>query len=265
MLADRAIAANEILKAESRVTKIHKLEAGWWALLSGRLDFGHTVLEWAQEDYKRYNTPGAERGRSMPECIKLAYQSCRKIEICDKILHPLLLTEEWYQDRARYEVSPNDEFFLRISDRIEKYSAETSIMVCGFDERLLPQIYVIRNPGQQDLWSPEGFGVIGIGDNTARSRLYILKANRDNTIANALYNLYDAKELCAATIPDIGHESDAFVLVHNRPGHRVADEKMSLIQKLYETHPKSPYDTQSPMPSEDLSEIDAWSRKLAGV
>ena len=36
MLADRAIAANEILKAEFRVTKIHKLEAGWWALLSGR-------------------------------------------------------------------------------------------------------------------------------------------------------------------------------------------------------------------------------------
>jgi hypothetical protein len=195
MLADRAVAAAQgyeiVLKAESRVTKIHKLSAGWWGLLSGRLDFGHTVLEWAQVEYQK-----EENTRSMPECVKLAYQSCRRVEIQDKILSPVLLTEGWYQERLQREILPNDEFFLQIADKIEKYGAGSSIMVCGFNEQLIPQIYVIKNPGQQESWTPEGFGVIGVGADTARNRLYVLKATPDNTVANALYNLYDAKE-CA--------------------------------------------------------------------
>ena len=138
-------------------------------------------------------------------------------------------------------------------------------MVCGFDKQLIPKMYVIRNPGKQESWDSEGFGVIGVGAQTARSRLYVLQATRDNTITNALYNLYDAKELCAATLPDIGHDSDAFVLTHGRPGHRISDERMNLIQQLYESHSKSPFDPKPPLPTECRSEIDAWGEKLMEV
>jgi hypothetical protein len=243
MLADRALSATRnnrtILKSDSRIKKIQEIAPGWWALFSGRPDFARTVLEWAKVNYHTANPP------SVPECVKLAYQSVRRVEIIDNVFQPSLHTENWYKERLHTKISVNDECFFRIFDKVENHDCETSLMACGFDEHQMAQIYVIRNPGKQEIWSPDGFGVIGIGGETARNRLYVLNNNVDNKLTRVLYNMYDAKELCASILPDVGHEWDALVLMDGKNAEPVPPDKMRLIEKLYKYHPKSPFDDAS--------------------
>jgi hypothetical protein len=194
----------------------------------------------------------------MPECTKRAYQTCRKIDAVDRILIPRLLNEEWYTEKINGVISKNDDFFMQISKEMTEFFTESSLLLCGF-ENDVPEIYIISDPGVLNSASPEGFGVVGIGEDTAKNRLFTLGTDPGNSLGSVLYDAYDAKESCAEALPDVGHEWNAVILVQNKQALPVPDNIVDLIERLYKNHPRSPFDPRSRPPRDWRQQLNAWS------
>jgi hypothetical protein len=64
-LADKAVSFIQddqvVLKADVGVRKIRELHDGWLGLISGPIDFGETVLSWAEESYRRELSSAKQR------------------------------------------------------------------------------------------------------------------------------------------------------------------------------------------------------------
>jgi hypothetical protein len=181
LVADRAISSvrggQTVLKADAGVRKIRELRDGWAGLISGPIDFGERVLFIAENAYGvSENAEEVVRRIGMPECAKLAYQSCRKILIIDQILRPRLLDEEWYHKKVSGTVSRDDAHFARIEKEMVETPTESTLLLCGFEDGI-PEIYIVNDPGMLNNASAEGFGVIGIGEDAARSRLFTLETD----------------------------------------------------------------------------------------
>jgi hypothetical protein len=195
------------------------------------------------------------------ERAKLAYQAARKVEIHDRILTPNLLDEDWYLRKVASHVSDDDQCFTTIFNAINKYDTETSLLLCGFDDKEA-NIYTISDPGQQDSVTPEGFGIIGIGEDAARSRLFKLKTNPSDEVGKVLYDAYDAKESCAELLPDVGRSWDAMVLPLGKEPAEVPTDIKDLIEQLYERHPRSPYSKSVRQPINWGERLDEWSESV---
>jgi len=176
----------------------------------------------------------------MPECAKAAYQAARKTYAIDKVLHPRLLSEAWYEEKAKNSVSKEDDFFLAICRELDELFTGSTLLLCGF-EGDSPEIYILSDPGLLNSASAEGFGVIGIGEDTARNRLYTLDTAPSDSIGKVLYDAYDAKESCAEFLPEVGHEWDAAILTQNGSVATVEVATQSIIEYAYMDHPKSPF------------------------
>jgi hypothetical protein len=61
-----------------------------------------------------------------------------------------------------------------------------------------------------------------------------------------------AKEACAEFLTDVGHEWDAVIAVYGNPPSRVPKDIKELIERLYESHPRSPFDHRKPPPPDWL-------------
>jgi hypothetical protein len=69
----------------------------------------------------------------MPECVKTAYQSCRKVLVIDQILHPRLLDGNSYNTKVSGSISRDDAHFAAISKEMAEASIESALLVCGLE------------------------------------------------------------------------------------------------------------------------------------
>jgi hypothetical protein len=273
LVADRAISSirggQTVLKADAGVRKIREMAEGWAALISGPLDFGEQIIFDAERRYLEQKLSGDRlairtmieemSGKkvalpAMPQFAKEAYQVARKNLAVDVVLRPKLLSEQWYDHKVKNQISKGDEFFFSISREIQEVFTESSILLCGFQDGT-PEIYILSDPGLLNSASPEGFGVVGIGEDTAKNRIYTLETDPADDLSKVLYDAYDAKESCAEALPDVGHEWDALILVRDRPAVPVAEDVKTYIELLYKRHPRSPFDKPGKQ-SKD------WKRRL---
>jgi hypothetical protein len=254
-VADRAIAfvrpnQGTVLKRDSAVDKIHVVAPGWIGIAAGDLGFGWDVLKiHAPSDKRQYPQ------RGMPECVKTGYQRCRMDHMLDAVLRPRMLDKEWYDEGMRGEFKTAD-FFASISDLLAAFDPNSTILLFGF-ENGAPGLYLFTNPGEQHLVSPDGFGIIGIGEDIGRHRMFALGHSPQSSLAEALYDTYDAKETCAHFVPDIGHAWDAVVLMENRQPVFVPGEIKQVMERLYNQHPRSPFHHADQRA--DLQQLEEWT------
>jgi hypothetical protein len=123
-------------------------------------------------------------------------------------------------------------------------------------------IYIIIDPGQQNSVTPEGFGIIGIGEDAARSQLFKLQTNPSDEIGKVLYDLYDAKESCAELLPEVGRAWDGIVLVRGRIPAEIPSNIKDLVEHIYKRHPHSPYVKAARQPANWRECLDEWSQAL---
>ncbi len=267
LLADSAVSflrdGQTVLKADNAVRKIRELADSWVGLISGPLDFGEQVLFNAQIAYRAAESRELAERLPMPECVKSAYQIARGAAVIDNILSPRLLDEAWYKRKVARQVSERDQFFIEISRLMDEYSNQSTLLVCGFEPQG-PELYLVTNPGILKSVSVEGFGVIGIGEDTARNRLYALGVRADDGLTNALYNLYDAKESCAEFLPDVGHEWDAVVAASGKLPVRVPNDIKEVIECLHQSHPRSPFDHRKPPPVDWRVRLEKFELEVLG-
>jgi hypothetical protein len=98
---------------------------------------------------------------------------------------------------------------------------------------------------------------MGIGQETALSRLFALETGPFDSIEKGLYDAYDAKEACAEFVPDVGREWDAMILVEGKPPAEVPKNIREIIEALYKAHPRSPF------LKPDSAEPEGWQATLA--
>lgn len=224
---------------------------GWASLIAGPMDFGVRVVRLADETYAVGKADAEEAShddywapyKDIPECMKIAYQSCRRVEIDDRILQPPFLGRKWYEKKIG-DGTPkrDDDYFLAIEKLITDFDNESSLLLCGF-EGSRPEIYTITNPGILGSESAAGFAATGIGQDTALSRLYALQTDPADSLEKVLYDAFDAKEACSQSLPDVGREEwDAFVIVGTSVSE-VPAPIQRLIEQVYDAHRKSPFDT----------------------
>jgi hypothetical protein len=141
---------------------------------------------------------------------------------------------------------------------------ESAILLCGFQDDN-PEIYILSDPGKLNSALPEGFGVVGSGEDTAKSRLFTLETNPRDSLVKVLYDAYDAKEACAEHLPDVGHEWDAMILVAGKMPTEVPDEIKELIETLYKAHQRSPFDTKRPSPKDWRKRLEIYTETVLSL
>jgi hypothetical protein len=189
-LADSAISlvrdGQTVMKADAAVRKVRELADDWVGLISGALDFGEQILSNAQIAYRGTRDRDVSERIPMPELVQTAYQIARTVRVSDTILIPRMLDEAWYKRKAS-RVSEKDFLFTEISNMMGSYDAGSTLMICGFHLEI-PEIHLITNPGVLNSENAAGFGVIGIGEDTARNRLFTL-ATQPTTISLKFYTM----------------------------------------------------------------------------
>src|ERR1700733_637151 len=153
-------------------------ENGWTALIAGPIDFGERVV--AASHQVAHKTRSWLYPMGVPDCMKIAYQQCRDVEVEDKILKPRLLSRQWYEKASAAE-SKKDEYFLALEHEVSGFTNLSSILLCGFENKE-PKIYTITNPGVLGSESAAGLAAIGIGQDTALNRLYALETDPSDSL-----------------------------------------------------------------------------------
>ncbi|HEV2160636.1 MAG TPA: hypothetical protein VGR52_00140 [Stellaceae bacterium] len=262
VVADRSISyiqnGQTRFKADEGVRKIRDLSGGWVAAISGPLDFGEFVIFDADQMYLAAQE--ARKPISMPDCVKLAYQKIRKKYVIDMVLKPKMLSEEWFDEKIKNPISRTDDFFNAVVKEINDLFVETTIMLCGFEddpysEGVSPEIYTITNPGVLNSASSEAVCAIGIGQDTALSRLFALETDPSDSVAKVLYDVYDAKEACADFVPDVGRVWDVEILVSGKNPATPMDATKTIIENLYKSHPRSPFGKPDELAPKDWQEV----------
>jgi hypothetical protein len=111
LVADKSVsydAGNQTRqKFDVAFNKIRPMKVeGWASLISGPMDFGEVVVHLADEIYHINQATAVDSNedivvvKGIPECTKLAYQSCRRVEVVDHVLKPRLLSQEWYEKKS---------------------------------------------------------------------------------------------------------------------------------------------------------------------
>lgn len=246
MVADKAATVGP-MQADTRIKKILPIgKSGWYALLAGDPTFGMDVI--ARAASKTDTEPScAESFPAMMACIKEVYQQCRETHLVDTLLTPNLLTKELVVARPANLLPLEPRHYLGLVKDISQFKAGCSLLVCGFDKSRRPQphIFSVTDPGKYENHDLMGYWAIGMGQETALARLLSMDVSKEDELARALYSVFDAK-VNAEIMQTVGYNWDADILPLGRTRSvPVPRTLVSLIDRVYETFPRSPFDTDA--------------------
>jgi 20S proteasome alpha/beta subunit len=252
MVADKSVtySGGTPMESDTSVRKIVPIgTSGWYALIAGDSTFALDVVYECEQILFSNGVPSS--GSEMMRHVKAAYQQCRETDISDRILKPRLLTKDLYTSRPSSLLPLPLSLTDAIDREVKDYSTSTRLLICGFDDGKVPHIFSICDPGVYDSHDLLGFHAVGIGQETALARLLSMDAEKADPLAKSLYGAFDAK-VNAEIIQGIGYSWDAEILVvGNRKAFKVPRNIISLMDRMYEGFPRSPFDAdKSQMPQE---------------
>ncbi len=210
----------------------------WSALIAGDATVAQDVVRRAQ-DALSLNPLLRETDSGMMICLKSAYQQAREQGVLETVLQPKLLTKDLVLARGKDMIPLPDAFFREVVEEIAHYALGCNLLVCGFDAAGRGHIFSVSDPGIANIYDMGGFGTLGIGQETALSRLLWLDAAKDDDVDVALYQVFDAKAH-AEMIQGVGYNSDGWIMV---PGKTVNVPRriMDLINTVYNYQTRLPF------------------------
>lgn len=264
MVADKAITYGSAapMQAETTARKIVPVgDSGWYTLMAGDTTFAGDVIE------KGKNLIAAHAGiqdsvSGMMRCMKEAYQRCKETEIEGTILRPNLLTKTLIIARPATLLPLQSNLNDKISKAIAEHNCETDLLICGFDKDKHPHIFSIRDPGVYENHDLIGYHAVGIGQEAAMARLMSVEADKADPLAKALYGAFDAK-VNAEVIQSIGYGWDAEILTStSRKSVRVPRPIISLIDRVYNGFPRSPFDVTGAVPDRWWVQLHKFCKRV---
>jgi hypothetical protein len=257
-IADRALtyagwAANS--ETDSGVSKIIDLPGNWCALFSGdNLTFPKRVLDRVTRELAKI--PDVTL-RDVETAAKESFEHWWWQEIEDQILKPILLKREDFNARSK-DVQPLDsQLVLKLAEQMTEHKQPCSIIFCGFD-RETAHIFTVSTPCQLDDFGWQGFSVVGGGIETARNHLLWARYDKDDPLASALYDVFDAK-VATEVLQTMGYAWNWRLIVPGRKPEPLPKNIDKLIDRLWTESNLSPFSEKSKIKP---ATIEDWKKKI---
>lgn len=263
LISDKAVtySGREIdMQADTGICKVLRLaDSRWYALVAGTISFGEQVVR-TISDKVRADPKLAQDLTGIMGCGTRVFAELWKEQMTAQILTPKLLTEDLLLRRPSNLTPLPASYFGSVTDEMNKFWIDSSILICGFDVRGKPHLIQIDAPGRGSTHNTMGYAAIGSGSDTAIGRLMWKETDRTFSLDRVLYEALDAKAH-AELIQGVGYKWDAYVLVKGQdsavevPGHiwDMIDTAFNFANNNW-----PPYD---PIPSEDLPTAD-WQQQV---
>jgi 20S proteasome alpha/beta subunit len=190
---------------------------------------------------------------SMMETVKTAYQEARDQGVDDEVLRPRLLTKELLIARPSTLVPLDSQHFGDVAKRVADFRMGCDLLVCGFDAQGTGHIFSVHDPGVVNSHELEGYYAIGIGAESAISRLAWHYAEPSDSLDFGLYQTLAAK-LCAQSIQGVGWGSDMWVMLPDRT-EKVPAHIVDLVRDVFYRANRLPFRRRR-----NWNVKDAWPR-----
>jgi 20S proteasome alpha/beta subunit len=185
---------------------------------------------------------------------KAAYVELKRQRVEENILAPLL-GADFPQFQALLAQSSASQMLQQILGLIMQHNLQLDVMVAGLDDDQA-HLFVASHPGQLFPMDATGFAAIGSGALHAAVRLSLGQHTAKANLADAVYNVYEAKR-AAEVAPGVGKATDMAIL---RNGSiMLVPEKV--FQVLEEVHKERP----SPSADETKKLREACSECFGGA
>ena len=257
-VADRAItypSYGSPVQSDSGMKKIIDIgNTRWCALFSGDSSFAQQVVA---------KVANKAVGQSvdfdwMEKNAETIYQECYENLVENKVLRPYLLKRETFISRSK-DLQPLDpQIVSAVNSKLQAFEFSCQIMFCGFDSGG-PHLFTIVEPGASERNDLEGHNAIGIGRETATSRIAWLETDNSESLVSVFYDLFDAK-VASEIIQGVGYEWDGKIIVGGKKPIEIPKPIKKLIDQGWIVTNVIPFATKS-IPDDDVPPKN-WKSKL---
>jgi 20S proteasome alpha/beta subunit len=261
MVADRALTIGALQATNSGPGKIFHLGTSWYALVSGDLSFAEGIIKAARKELIS-NPALCDSEVEVSALLERLYKQKRDEAVEAKILRPQLLTIPLYISRPT-KMHPLDKTqHDSIAYAINSFTADTTILICGFDASGCPHLVSVADPGISLSWDALGYQAIGIGEEAARVRLASMDTDRNEPLAKIIYNVFDAK-VSTEEYQGISYEWDGEVLCKGETKSRKLPRPLiNTMDREYRAFPRSPFDEGGNEPRNWWGRLDKFCKQL---
>ena len=193
--------------------------------------------------------------------FKSAYQLSRRQAMTDRFLSTFDMTIDEFKKRGSKQLP--QEIFTDLAFQMKSFNLGCTFLVFGFDEKALPHLFVVRNPGRIESYDKPGFWAIGAGASAALSMLSLLHQHSErSTLHETIYNVLAAK-YSSESASDVGPETWLWIKKINCIGFSNDVGMERQIRDLWETAGK-PATLASALTVIERSALCFWERGADG-
>ena len=270
LVADKALTYGDniyrpAMTGEGGVEKMLEIGERWKALLSDDPTVAEQIVGIVRGELEAHPDIG-DSHNAMMDAVKEAYQQIREQRVVDEVLRPQMLTKDLWTGRSN-TLSPLNEVFVEgVAREVSRFSPRCSLLVAGFDSNGDGTIFSVGNPGVIVSHALSGYGAIGIGQETALSRLLWAEAEEEDDLDMALYQAFEAKAY-AEIIQGVGTSSDIWVMVQART-ERVPHRILELLARVFAYSAQVPFKARKhwnpapPPPKNWEATLKRYTKKL---
>jgi hypothetical protein len=137
--------------------------------------------------------------------FKQSYQEQIQSRATDTYLARYKMGMDEFRTKGRRQLGPD--VFDTLCDKIARVSFDLRFLVAGFDRSSeSPHLFVISNPGVEEIYDRPGFWAIGSGAMSALSMLFYRGQKVIASLEQTIYNVCEAKFM-AESASDVGEET----------------------------------------------------------
>jgi hypothetical protein len=231
--------STETMSIESESLKFGVREGPnrWISLFAGDPTIAQSVVRCAHKALTGTLTTTDEEASS--------YQNGFKEELKKKIEDTVLSPYGWSLEKFLRDglKSFGENIFAQILNQINNVELETDFVVAGFDEKGVPEIFSITDPGIREFHRMLGFHAIGCGATLANASL-MSNFNGDAPIEHIIYRLAEAK-FRAEKAPGVG--KNTVVTIHGKQGEIkvISPEDVEQVRSLWNSKGNPPVPTEA--------------------
>lgn len=147
--------------------------------------------------------------RQIAELVRQSYARHKQRRVEENILTPMLGVT-FQQFPGLIAQSSASQLLQQVLALVSQHNLQTDFLVAGIDDSGA-HLFAIQHPGQLLPLATTGFGAIGSGGTHAGVRMSLGQHTKESSLADALYNVYEAKR-ASEVAPGVGKLTDLAVI-----------------------------------------------------
>ncbi len=190
------------------------------------------------------------------ETVRLAYADLKKKRVEEQLLLPILGA-----DFAKFQTlvtqSSSSQILQQVTALIMQHNLQAEVLIAGVDASG-SHLFAVIHPGTLLPLDTTGYAAIGTGGLHAAVRLSLGQQNKDASLVDTIYNVYESKK-ASEVAPGVGKLTDMAV-IKNGAIHFAQESLFELLEKVRKERPSLSGNEQA----EIQRVCDGWTGKQSG-